>query len=320
MDPNAVFTAAASTAGAIMTEMAQVTPSPAPVTETATLTPEAATATLEPTTGVISATATTAATGGATVAPGADNSEYVRDVSVPDGTDYAPNATFEKTWEIKNNGSTTWTTDYELVWVDGNQMDGPASVPVPQEVAPNASVELSVDLVAPETPGQYTGYWRLRNAQDTFFGTVVYVQIDVVGAGTAIASGSTPTPTTAGTTPGAATSTATTAPSTSAAVSALSISVDRATASGACPYTFTFTAQFTLDKPSPVTYQLDAVADQANFTIDAPDAVTTNLGAGAHTLTYTLQFQNTVSGTARLHITSPEDVTSAPVNFSLTCE
>src|SRR5512143_3278895 len=39
-----------------------------------------------------------------------DWAQFVADVTVPDGTSYAPGTTFTKTWRLKNIGSCTWTT------------------------------------------------------------------------------------------------------------------------------------------------------------------------------------------------------------------
>ena len=57
-------------------------------------------------------------------------------------------------------------------------MDGVITY-VPQEVKPGGVVEISVGLSAPTTPGTYTGYWRLKNADGVFFGKWVSVNIVV---------------------------------------------------------------------------------------------------------------------------------------------
>lgn len=99
-----------------------------------------------------------------------DRASFVADVTVPDGTNFAPGATFVKTWRLKNNGSCTWTTAYALVFESGNAMDGPVEVALPGSVAPGQQVDLSVTLKAPGTAGTYQGYWKLRNASGARFG------------------------------------------------------------------------------------------------------------------------------------------------------
>ncbi len=95
---------------------------------------------------------------------------FIADVTVPDGTTYAPGATFRKTWRLKNIGSCTWTTSYALVFDSGERMGAPAAINFPTSVAPGQTVDLSLDLTAPSTAGHYFGYWKLRNASGTIFG------------------------------------------------------------------------------------------------------------------------------------------------------
>ena len=101
---------------------------------------------------------------------GCDRATFIADVTVPDGTIFAPNTTFTKTWQFKNTGACDWTTAYKLVFVSGEQMGGPAEVNLPSTVAPNATVDLSVNLTAPGTNGTYRGYWQLKNAAGGLFG------------------------------------------------------------------------------------------------------------------------------------------------------
>lgn len=95
---------------------------------------------------------------------------FISDVSVPDGTKYAPGASFVKTWRLKNIGTCTWTSSYSLVFVNGDQMGGAAAIALPGNVAPNQTVDVSVTLTAPATVKAYTGNWMLRNASGSLFG------------------------------------------------------------------------------------------------------------------------------------------------------
>lgn len=306
MDANAVFTAAAQTAEFRMTEIAASTPSPLP--PTATDTPEPATSTPEPTTVPITPTATTQQP---PASSGSDRAEFVSDVTVPDGTKYDPGEKFTKTWQLQNAGTTTWTKSYSLFYVAGDHMNGPVSVPVPSEVAPGQTVNISVDLKAPDESGTKKGYWRMANASGTLFDTSVYVEIVVRGS-EATATG---TPETTNT-PGTPQATETSQPS-GDAVSDLIISVDDSSVEETCPYTFNFSGQFTVNETSDVTYKLDA---DTGSSIDLPDPVTSTFSPGTYTVVYTLEFNGSVQGWARLHITSPEDKTSSKLNFELKCK
>lgn len=99
-----------------------------------------------------------------------NRAEFVRDITVPDGTIYTPGVVFTKTWQLKNTGSCDWTSDYRLIFASGKQMDGRDSTPLPGKVRPGESVNLSVDLVSPSKEGKYRGLWMLRSSNGQIFG------------------------------------------------------------------------------------------------------------------------------------------------------
>jgi len=111
---------------------------------------------------------------------------FVTDVTVPDGTRFAPGETFNKVWRLKNRGTCTWTPDYLLVFTGGEQMGGTTAVRLPGFVAPGQTVDVSVTLAAPDRRGSYIGYWMLRNPSGVLFGygananQAFYVDIRVV--------------------------------------------------------------------------------------------------------------------------------------------
>jgi len=134
-------------------------PEPLPATETPFVEPATATP-----------TATNTPTVTATQVP-CDRAAFVTDVTVPDGSDYAPGEAFVKTWRLKNNGSCTWTSSYDLVFHSGDAMNAPAAVQLTSgSVAPGASVDVSVQLTAPGTEGGYQGFFRIRNGSGVIFG------------------------------------------------------------------------------------------------------------------------------------------------------
>ncbi|GAB4504320.1 MAG: hypothetical protein Fur0043_13140 [Anaerolineales bacterium] len=133
-----------------------------------------------------------------------DKVQFIADVTVPDGTTFAPGTAFAKTWRLKNVGSCTWTTSYQLVFYSGEKMGGPDALAFPQSVAPGQTVDITVNLIAPNTAGTYRGNWMFKNASGALFGIGSqankpwWVEINV--SGTAAAT-NTPTPTTTPPTP-----------------------------------------------------------------------------------------------------------------------
>lgn len=99
-----------------------------------------------------------------------DWAQFVADVTVPDGTSFAPGTAFKKTWRLKNIGTCTWSTSYALVFDSGEKFGAPAALNFPVSVAPGQTVDLSVDMTAPSAAGHYFSYWKLRNAAGVIFG------------------------------------------------------------------------------------------------------------------------------------------------------
>jgi len=130
--------------------------------------PTPVTPTLHPPTPTLTATPSPTATD--TPVP-CNQAEFVTDVTVPDGSDFAVFDTFTKTWRVRNVGTCTWTSDYRVVFDHGDQMQAPSSAPVTSgSVPPGGTVDISVPMEAPGTPGTYKGYWKLRDAGGVLFG------------------------------------------------------------------------------------------------------------------------------------------------------
>jgi surface antigen len=101
--------------------------------------------------------------------------------SIPDGTIVAPDQSFEKTWRMKNTGTSTWGSGYKLVFQHGDQIGAPTEVDVPS-TAPGEVVDLSVNMKAPSQAGWYSGEWQLVDPQGTSFGEKIWVKIQVSSA------------------------------------------------------------------------------------------------------------------------------------------
>jgi hypothetical protein len=133
-----------------MTQAAQFnTPTlpPAPATNTPETLPS-----VTPTTIIPAASAT----------PVCDLAQFVRDVTIPDGTTFAPGTAFTKTWRLRNAGVCTWS-GYSLIFDSGDAMSGTSPIGI-ATVSPGQEVDISVSLTAPTTTGSYRGFWRIRNA------------------------------------------------------------------------------------------------------------------------------------------------------------
>ena len=100
------------------------------------------------------------------------------DVTVPDGAQFAPGASFTKTWRVRSSGCRAWEPGSRWGFVSGDQMGAPSSVDV-SPARPGETVDISVPMRAPTAPGTYKGFWQMRGPDGRFFGDRVYVQIVV---------------------------------------------------------------------------------------------------------------------------------------------
>ena len=92
----------------------------------------------------------------------------------PDGTIYKPGTTFLKTWHVQNNSDCTWNTGYKIIFWNGDQMGSAYNYNFPQAVPPGQSADLSIQLAAPDTAGNYRGEWKFQTPDGQNFGVGQY--------------------------------------------------------------------------------------------------------------------------------------------------
>ncbi len=99
--------------------------------------------------------------------------------TLPDGTEVFTGDDFDKTWEFYNSGTCAWSTSFSLVFVYGKRMGG-ANVSLDEIVAPGEYIHVTVELTAPSSEGDYTGYWQLMDPYARLFGEMPSVDIVAV--------------------------------------------------------------------------------------------------------------------------------------------
>jgi hypothetical protein len=306
LEPEAAKTAAAQTVDALRTQIAGTmvptlsqagTSTQAAITTQTAVPPTSAppTSTFPPPTrtNVPSATA---------IPTPCDRLQFVADVTIPDNTVIGSGAGFTKTWRIQNTGSCAWTTSYKLVFVSGDQMNGPASVALPNGVNPGGTIDLTVNLTAPTGTGTYQGFWKLQNASGNNFGfdpganQSFWVQIKV---------GTTATPTT----PTAAGFVIT---------SVQNVQASPNSWNAACPYSITLSADVTASAAGTATYYWVRSDNNAH-------SPTTNIvfaSAGTTHVTYTWTggaSGETFAGSQSLYIDSPNHQQFGGATIAIAC-
>lgn len=97
--------------------------------------------------------------------------QFIQDITIPDETPVDPGEEFTKIWQVKNIGTCTWTQDYSLITVWGDDMGTRPPVPFGQVVQPGEVAEISIDMKAPYLPACYFTYWMMTDAKGNRFGT-----------------------------------------------------------------------------------------------------------------------------------------------------
>jgi hypothetical protein len=112
---------------------------------------------------------------------------YIRDVTIPDGTQMNAGEVFTKTWEVQNIGGCAWRAGFTFQHVGGELMRG-NTVTLTEAIPTGAKRQISVELVVPSgINGLIQSSWRMADENGVFFGDTLSVNI-VVG------SVATPTP------------------------------------------------------------------------------------------------------------------------------
>jgi hypothetical protein len=89
---------------------------------------------------------------------------YVEDITVPDNWETGPDTLFTKTWRLKNTGRCNLSALSLLVFDSGTRMGAPDQQALADQdvvVKPGALFDLSLDLISPAAPGDYTAVFKI---------------------------------------------------------------------------------------------------------------------------------------------------------------
>jgi Ig-like domain from next to BRCA1 gene len=188
--PEALYTQAAETIAAQLTQGTNATATPTGTGEPASATAVPSSTATNPPPPTETPPPPTAVPPTRTPTPIPCNwAKFIEDVTVKDGTIFTPNTDFVKTWRLKNIGSCSWSRDYRLVFAGGELMDGPKGSAIDENVDPGETVDVSVELRSPNSAGRYRGYWQLSTPNGNEFGIgtdqedAFWVEISVADTG-----------------------------------------------------------------------------------------------------------------------------------------
>jgi hypothetical protein len=116
------------------------------------------------------------------VVPGSDAATFVSE-TIPDNTQEAAGAGYTQVWTIKNSGTTTWGSSYTLQYVSGNAgCNHAAAATLSVPIAPNTSVNWSLNCTAPSAAGTYREDWKMVGPSGTIAvgaANTIWVQVVV---------------------------------------------------------------------------------------------------------------------------------------------
>lgn len=101
-------------------------------------------------------------------------------LTIPDGTVMAFGTSFTKKWRFTNCGTTVWN-NYQLAYLDGDKLSTVLNIPIQNGLAPGQSTVVSVPMTTPNIQkfARYTGYWRVKNAANTYLPYLARIEVEV---------------------------------------------------------------------------------------------------------------------------------------------
>jgi hypothetical protein len=114
---------------------------------------------------------------------GCNDASFV-DENLKDGSKVKAGKEFGKVWQIQNTGTCTWDEGYAFAFQAAQSTPGIAGYDIvikkkEEFTAPGHSQSFIIKLTAPDTAGEYKGFWKLKTDDGTYFGPLVYFDIIV---------------------------------------------------------------------------------------------------------------------------------------------
>jgi hypothetical protein len=107
-----------------------------------------------------------------------NNLIFTNDLTVPDGTLFAPGARIDKQWQVENNGTCNWDERYSLRLVAGDALGADKEQALfPARAGSQAVVRMEFN--APSELGTHRSAWQAFGPDGRPFGDAFYLEIMV---------------------------------------------------------------------------------------------------------------------------------------------
>ncbi len=104
-----------------------------------------------------------------------------------DGTTVKGGDVFEASWKMLNSGTCKWDDGYSFAFKSGDQMQGESflfsKINSSSFTSPRQSITFTIQMQAPRLSGEYKGFWQMKNDAGVWFGSLVWVDVNVAGKG-----------------------------------------------------------------------------------------------------------------------------------------
>jgi len=121
--------------------------------------------------------------GSASTASGCNDAAFTGE-NLPDKSEIDAGEEFIKSWELLNTGTCTWEIGYTFAFLPAESTAGIDGYDIviradDETTDPGHSQSFVVKIIAPDDPGEYFGYWKLKDQDGRFFGPRVYLDVIV---------------------------------------------------------------------------------------------------------------------------------------------
>ncbi len=104
---------------------------------------------------------------------------YINDLTIPDGTIFAPGDVVDKRWVVENQGTCNWTFLYTLRLTGGEPMGANTEQSLVPALAGSQAV-IRIQFTAPSEQGKYRSAWQAYTPEGIPFGDPIFVVIEVL--------------------------------------------------------------------------------------------------------------------------------------------
>jgi len=127
-----------------------------------------------------------------------NDAAFVQDVTIPINSYLTAGSNFTKIWRVSNNGTCDWI-GYQLIHISGELFGSTSPQALPM-VSGGNNADISLEMVAPSSPGTYSAVWRIKADDGTVFGpellmTIVVPQLPTLTPSSTATSTATTAPT-----------------------------------------------------------------------------------------------------------------------------